>query len=66
MKRKIFNLNHLKEENITYPRHFLRSLNIALMMFLGFLAGVAHALLPFVFYDYNTKNIKKMFNKIRK
>jgi hypothetical protein len=34
-------------------------------MFLGCLAGVVHALLPFLLYRYNTNNIKEMSKRIK-
>jgi len=65
MKHEIFNFRHLKEENVSYSKHFIRSLNISCKMFLGCLAGVVHALLPFLLCRYNTNNIKEMSKRIK-
>lgn len=64
MKIKIFNFKHLSEQKITYSRHLVRSTRIALNMLFGFIVGVLHAVFPFIFWDYNTNNIKKMAKKI--
>jgi len=64
MKIKIFNFKHLQEQKITYSKHFVRSAKISLSMLFGFIVGFFHAIFPFVLWEYNTKNIKKMAKKI--
>lgn len=64
MRAKILNFSHLQEQKITYSKHFARSAKISLSMLFGFIVGFLHAFLPFILWEYNTNNIKKMAKKI--
>ena len=51
---------HLKKANVGYIVHGIRVIKIALrLIFLG-LAGIIHALLPFIFLETVSKGVKKI------
>ena len=58
---KIFNFNHLKENNSSYLQHCKRSLTISLYMTLGAIAGLVHAFFPFVLWDAASGVTRKLF-----
>ena len=57
---KIFNFDHLKENDFSYFQHCKRSLTISLYMTLGAIAGVVHAFLPFVLWDTASEMTHKL------
>jgi len=55
---------HLKKANVGYIVHGIRVIKIALrLIFLG-LAGIIHALLPFIFLETVSKGVKKINQEI--
>ena len=54
------NLNHLKEIEETYFKHFFRALMMSFNLLIMALVCLVHALLPFIFTTYVSKNIREI------
>lgn len=60
----IFDFNHLKKANIQYFKHGFRILRISLSLTLLAVAGIIHAVFPFVLVETVTNGIKKIEKEI--
>tara|TARA_Y100001970_G_scaffold12174_1_gene13930 strand:+ start:256 stop:456 length:201 start_codon:yes stop_codon:yes gene_type:complete len=54
------NLNHLEEIEETYFKHFFRALMMSFNLLIMALVCLVHALLPFIFTTYVSKNIREI------
>ena len=54
------NLNHLEEIEETYFKHFFRALMMSFNLLIMALVCLVHALLPFIFTSYVSKNIREI------
>ena len=54
------NLNHLEEVEETYFQHFIRALIVSFNLLIMALVCLVHALLPFIFTSYVSKNIREI------
>ncbi len=54
------NLNHLEEIEETYFKHFFRALMMSFNLLIMALVCLVHALLPFIFTSYVSKNITEI------
>ena len=54
------NLNHLEEIEETYFKHFFRALTMSFNLLIMALVCLVHALLPFIFTSYVSKNIREI------
>ena len=54
---------HLKSVNETYWQHLKRALMFSGWLFLGGLACVIHAILPFLFTQTASKIVSKLYTK---
>ena len=52
--------NHLKENNLTYTKHFLAAMRISFLLFTGSMASIVHAFLPWTFKNTATNNAIKV------
>ena len=54
------NLNHLEEVKETYFQHFFRALILAINLLIMTFVCLVHALLPFIFTSYVSKEIREI------
>ena len=54
------NLNHLEEAEESYFQHFFRALMMSFNLLIMALVCLVHALLPFIFTTYVSKNIREI------
>jgi hypothetical protein len=54
------NLEHLKEQRISYGNHLVRVLKASAKLFLLSIAGFIHGIFPFVFINTVTKGIREV------
>lgn len=57
---------HLNEQNLTYSEHFVRALKLSLRSGLASLIFFIHALFPFLFETYGSKNISSLYHDLNK
>tara|TARA_X000000368_G_scaffold304570_1_gene242913 strand:- start:1533 stop:1733 length:201 start_codon:yes stop_codon:yes gene_type:complete len=54
------NLNHFEEIEETYFKHFFRALMMSFNLLIMAIVCLFHALLPFIFTSYVSKNIREI------
>ena len=57
---------HLKEQNISYIAHYLRSLKFALWCCKMYFVCLIHAVFPFIFLDTFSKNVLELAEGLEK
>jgi len=60
----IFDFNHLKKAKVGYFNHGFRILKISFSLALLAVAGIIHAVLPFILVETVTNGVKKIEAKI--
>jgi hypothetical protein len=60
------NFEHLKETNMTYYEHMLRSLTLSKELFIGSIKAVIHAIYPDMFTSSTTELVKNLQNILLK
>ena len=60
-----FDINHLKNSKINFIPHLTRVLKIAFtLIFLG-IAGIIHAVIPFIFTKTVSRGIKRLYDQVK-
>ena len=59
------NFNHLKEGNLNYFQHGLRSFRLSIILIFLAMIALIHAFIPFVFYDTASSWIKDINKEIQ-
>ncbi len=57
---------HLREQNISYISHYLRSFKFAMWCARMYFVCLVHAVLPFMFSDTFSKNVLKLAEELER
>lgn len=63
---RLNNINHLKENKMTYFQHLKFTMYTGSNMLIGSIAVVIHGIFPIVFVDTASNIIKKLHSKLEK
>lgn len=62
---KIINLNHLKEQRMTYFQHFAFAIDVFFKLIFAGLALLVHAFIPFLFPTVASEILKNIEKKMK-